>query len=123
MRLRQQLTKISDDDVIYKYLRGLNPKIRATVRAQKDNQADLRTLQNACLRVDTTRSMSDRSTEEAHVISVANRGGVRGQNGCRGGAHRGRGTHRLATHSRSSDSTRHPYKKNTSDKTDGTQSR
>jgi len=123
MRLRQQLTKISDDDVIYEYLRGLNPKIRETVRAQKDNQADLRTLQNACLRVDTTRSTSDRSTEEAHVTSVANRGGVRGQNGRRGGAHRGRGTHRQATHSRSSDSTRHPYKKNTSDKTDGPQSR
>src|SRR5271163_1050069 len=123
MRLRQQLTKISDDDVIYEYLRGLNPKIRETVRAQKDNQADLRTLQNACLRVDTTRSTSDRSTEEAHVTSVANRGGVRDQNGCRGGAHRGRGTHRQATYSRSSDSTRHPYKKNTSDKTDGPQSK
>ena len=70
MRLKQQLTSMSDDDAIFAYLRGLSPKIRELVQAQKDNQVDLRTLQNACLRVDTTRS-TDRSLayEEAHMTS------------------------------------------------------
>src|SRR5665213_2361657 len=54
MRLKQQLTNLSTDDTIFTYLRGLNPKIQELVRSQKDNQADLHILQNACLRVDTT---------------------------------------------------------------------
>src|SRR5665213_798815 len=84
MRLKQQLTNLSNDDAIFIYLRGLNPKIREVVKLQKDNQADLRTLQNACLRVDTISNRSnDRSTpqEEAHMTSSStstpstNRGG------------------------------------------------
>ena len=72
MQLKQQLTNLGTDDAIFAYLRGLNPKIRELVRSQKDNQADLRTLQNACLRVNTTSNRSnDRSTpqEEAHMTS------------------------------------------------------
>src|SRR5665213_1632332 len=72
MRLKQQLTNLGTDDTIFAYLRDLNPKIWELVRSQKDNQADLCTLQNACLRVDTTSNRSnDRSTpqEEAHMTS------------------------------------------------------
>ena len=132
MRLKQQLTNLGTDDAIFAYLRGLNPKIRELVRSQKDNQADLRMLQNACLRVDTISNRSnDRSTpqEEAHMTSSStstpstNRGGFRGRNGRRGGGYRGRGTRGQAPHNRGSNNARHPYKKNTSDQTDGPQSK
>jgi hypothetical protein len=128
MQLKQQLTNLSTDDAIFAYLRGLNPKIRELVRSQKDNQADLRTLQNACLRVDTTSNRSnDRLTpqEEAHMTSSStpstNRGGFRGRNGRgrRGSSYRGRGTRGQAFHNRGSNNARHPYKKNTSDQMDG----
>ena len=63
MRLKQQLTNLGTDDAIFAYLRGLNPKIRELVRSQKDNQTDLRMLQNAYLRIDTTSNRSnDQST-------------------------------------------------------------
>src|SRR5665213_2904840 len=52
-----------------------------------------------------------------------NRGGFRGRNGCREGSHRGRGTRGQAPHNRGSNNARHPYKKNTSDQTDGPQSK
>ena len=132
MWLKQQLTNLGTDDAIFAYLRGLNPKIRELVRSQKDNQADLRTLQNACLRVNTTSNRSnDRLTpqEEAHMISSSmttpstNWGGFQGRNGCREGGYRGWGTHRQASHNRGSNNARHPYKKNTSDQTDGPQSK
>ena len=98
MRLKQQLTNLGTDDVIFTYLIGLNPKIQELVRSQKDNQADLHTLQNVYLRVDIiSNRLNDRSMpqEEAHMtLSLmstpsTNRGGFRGRNGRRGGGYRG----------------------------------
>ena len=116
-RLKQQLTDLGDSDAIFAYLRGLSSKIRELVRTQKDNQADLRTLQNACLRVDTSQPnrSNNQSTphEEAHNISSNqnqnfNRGGSRGRSNYR---RRGHGSR-----NRESNNGAQPYKKNTTDR-------
>ena len=116
-RLKQQLTDLGDSDAIFAYLRGLSSKIRELVWTQKDNQADLRTLQNACLRVDTSQPnrSNNQSTphEEAHNISLNqnqnfNRGGSRRRSNYR---HRGHGSR-----NRESNNGAQPYKKNTTDR-------
>ena len=102
-----QLPDIGESDAIFAYLRGLNPKVRELVRTQKDNLADLCTLQLACLRIETPHDRDQTSQEDAaHIASSTST--IRRGTGSRGrGGFRGRGSNRG----------NHPYRKNTSEQT------
>ena len=104
-RIKLQLTDLSQSEAIHEYLRGLQPRIRDLARTQKENLADLRTLQLASLRLDTPSERTPRD-EEAHSAGNAQQG--------RGGNNNSRGT---GTRSRGSIRGNNSHKKNTSDRT------
>jgi hypothetical protein len=71
-RLTMQLTNLSFAEAEFEYLRGLNPHIRDLVRTQKDNLTDLRTLQLACLRLDTHHDSKQKRNDEALAVNSSN---------------------------------------------------
>ena len=73
-QLTLQLTDLNFAEAKFEYLRGLNEHIRDLVRTQKENLTDIRTLQIACLRLDTHRKSTTKPTrnDEALLTSGAN---------------------------------------------------
>ena len=67
-QLTIQLTDLNFAEAKFEYLRGLNTHIRDLVRTQKENLTDIRTLQLACLRLDTHREPTTKSTRNDEAL-------------------------------------------------------
>ncbi len=71
-KLKMQLTDLGDADARHLYLHGLKPQVQSLARSQKENLTDLRTLQNACLRLENGTSVPQGN--EAHAANSEARG-------------------------------------------------
>src|SRR5262249_35185627 len=84
--IAMQIPNLGFEEAQHAYLRGLNAKIRDLVLT-REGFTDIRSLQNACLRLDT----NNKSSEEEALHSESSRGGRGGYRGRGGGNFRGRG--------------------------------
>jgi len=107
-RLTLQLPNISFEEAEFAYLQGLNPRVRDLIRT-KDGITDIRTLQNACIKLDTqerekqSHDHSDALTTETTLSSPSLTSHRANQYQGRGNSFRGRGvsnSHRRAQGSR-----------------------
>ena len=85
-KIAMQIPNLGFEEAQHAYLRGLNAKIRDLVLT-REGFTDIRSLQNACLRLDT----NTKSSEEEALYSEGSRGGRGGYRGRGGGNFRGRG--------------------------------
>ena len=85
-KLKMQLTDLGDADARHLYLHGLKPQVQSLARSQKENLTDLRTLQNACLRLENGTSSAPQGNE-AHAANSEARGRFKNPRGNYGKAH------------------------------------
>jgi transposase InsO family protein len=67
-RLTMQLPEISFEEAEFAYLQGLSPRIRDLIRT-KDGITDIRTLQNACIRLDT-QEREKRNPDHTNALTI-----------------------------------------------------